>query len=185
MRARNLNEFCHEMRRWGAPSVNQVYADTSGEIAWLPVGYTPLRSNWDGLLPVPGDGRYEWAGFIDPDRLPRVVNPLQGYLATANELNLPDDWDHGNIQVGFEWVERSRATRIDELLKASRPHTIATSCAIQTDDSSMPARRTLRVLQRARTRGETDARVLFRDWSGSLGADSAPAALFEVWWTKH
>jgi penicillin amidase len=40
-------------------------------------------------------------------------------------------------------------------------------------------------LQRARTRGETDARVLLHDWSGSLGADSAPAALFEVWWTKH
>ena len=24
---------------------------------------TPIRPNWDGLMPVPGDGRYEWAGL--------------------------------------------------------------------------------------------------------------------------
>ncbi len=186
MRARDFDEFRREMRRWGAPSVNQVYADTTGRIAWLPVGYTPLRPNWDGLLPVPGDGRYEWEGFLNPDRLPRVVNPPQGgYLATANELNLPADWDHTRAPVGFEWTERSRAARIDEALKAALPHSITASCALQTDASSMPARRTLAVLRTVSRAGGTGASDLLRDWDGSLGADSAPAALFEVWWTKH
>ena len=52
------------MLNWGAPTENQVYADTSGNIGWVPGGLTPIRPNWDGLLPVPGDGRYEWAGFL-------------------------------------------------------------------------------------------------------------------------
>jgi penicillin amidase len=185
MRARDFDEFRREMRRWGAPSVNQVYADTTGRIAWLPVGYTPLRPNWDGLLPVPGDGRYEWEGFLDPDRLPRVVNPPQGYLATANELNLPADWNHAEAPVGFEWTERSRAARIDEALKAASPHSIAVSCALQTDVRSMPARRTLAVLRTIAPAGGTGSLELLRGWDGSLGAGSAPAALFEVWWTKH
>ncbi len=185
MRARGFDEFRREMRRWGTPSVNQVYADATGRIAWLPVGYTPLRPNWDGLLPVPGDGRYEWEGFLDPDRLPRVVDPPQGYLATANELNLPADWDHGTAPVGFEWTERSRAARIDEALKTASPHTVAASCALQTDVGSMPARRTLAALRTAAMAGGTGARDLLRDWDGSLGPGSAPAALFELWWTKH
>lgn len=185
MRAQDFDEFRREMRRWGAPSVNQVYADTTGRIAWVPVGYTPLRPNWDGLLPVPGDGRYEWEGFLDPDRLPRVVNPPQGYLATANELNLPADWDHGRAPVGFEWTERSRATRIDETLKAASRHSIAASCALQTDVSSIPARRTLALLRTISRPCRSGACDLLRDWDGSLDVGSAPAALFEVWWTKH
>ncbi len=59
MRARNWDQFRAAMNRWGAPGENQVYADTSGNIGWIPGGLTVNRPNWDGLTPVPGDGRYE------------------------------------------------------------------------------------------------------------------------------
>ena len=29
-----------------------------GHIGWKPCGFSPVRRNWGGLLPVPGDGRY-------------------------------------------------------------------------------------------------------------------------------
>ena len=70
MRSKSLDAFREVMRRWGTPSVNQVYADVTGTIAWMPAGYAPVRPNWDGLLPVPGDGRYEWAGMRDQRELP-------------------------------------------------------------------------------------------------------------------
>jgi penicillin G amidase len=57
------------MNRWGAPSENQVYADVDGNIGYKPGGLFPRRSQWDGLLPVPGNGRYEWEGFFDMDAL--------------------------------------------------------------------------------------------------------------------
>lgn len=63
IRARTWDEFLGAMNRWGAPTLNHVYADTAGNIGWAPGGLAPIRPNWDGLLPVPGDGRYEWAGF--------------------------------------------------------------------------------------------------------------------------
>ena len=59
MTAQNWNEFLATMRRWGAPSENQVYADTAGNIGWIPGGMAPRRLTYDGLWPVPGDGRYE------------------------------------------------------------------------------------------------------------------------------
>ena len=58
MRTKDWDEFLTAMNHWGTPGENLVYADTEGNIGWKPAGFTPIRSNWDGLLPVPGDGRY-------------------------------------------------------------------------------------------------------------------------------
>ncbi len=186
MRARSLDQFRSAMRRWGAPSLNHVYADKEGTIAWLPAGYAPARPNWDGLLPVPGDGRFEWGGFLDPDLLPCVVDPPKGFVATANEMNLPADWDHRKHPVGFEWVDRARATRIHEVLESRRPHTVAGSCALQTDAVSIPARRIARLLETlASDDAASDALAMLRSFDGDLRTESGPAALFEVWFTKH
>jgi penicillin amidase len=91
MRAQNWREFVGALNRWGAPSENQVYADVDGNIGYKPVGLFPKRTNWDGLLPVPGDGRYEWDGYFDMDALPVEFNPARGFIATANAMNLPAD----------------------------------------------------------------------------------------------
>ena len=93
------------MNRWGAPGENQVYADTSGNIGWIPAGLTVVRPNWDGLTPVPGDGRYEWAGYRDMDELPRAFNPASGYVVTANENNIPPDHPAATKGVGYEWSD--------------------------------------------------------------------------------
>ena len=73
MRARNFEDFRSAMRKWGMPSVNQVYADTSGTIGWVSAGFNPAPQL--GRVPVPGDGRYEWEGFIDADCLPWSRDP--------------------------------------------------------------------------------------------------------------
>jgi penicillin amidase len=86
--------FSEALRHWKSPSVNHAYADISGRIAWYVAGAAPIRPNWDGLLPVPGDGRYEWQGFQPFDALPHTVDPACGYIATANEYNLTPDYRH-------------------------------------------------------------------------------------------
>jgi len=187
MRSKSLGEFREVMRRWGTPSVNQVYADVTGTIGWMPAGYAPVRPNWDGLLPVPGDGRYEWAGMRDQRELPSAVDPARGYCATANEMNLPPDWPHDEKKLGFEFTESSRAVRIHEALDAQDRHSIADACALQTDVLSVPARRLCTIL-RSMTSDNAEALpalALLRDWDFRLEVDSAAAALFEVWWTKH
>src|SRR5262249_45977427 len=56
------------------PSENMIWADRRGTIGWQAAGIQPLRRNWSGLLPVPGDGRYEWDGYLPITALPQVMN---------------------------------------------------------------------------------------------------------------
>ena len=74
------NDFKAALDHWGAPPLNFVYADRSGAIGWAAAGLTPRRPNWDGLMPVPGDGRYEWQGFLAGDELPVSLQPGQGLV---------------------------------------------------------------------------------------------------------
>ena len=86
---------------------------------WVAAGKTPRRVNFDGLMPVPGDGRYEWQGFLSLDELPKIYQPKQGWFATANHMNLPADYPVAERKVGFEWSDPARWQRIAEVLQAS------------------------------------------------------------------
>ena len=69
----------------GIPAQNLVCADSTGRIAWALAGRIPRRVGWDGRLPVSwADGRCRWDGYLDPARQPRLVDPPEGRLWTAN-----------------------------------------------------------------------------------------------------
>ncbi|MET7339322.1 penicillin acylase family protein [Nonomuraea sp. NPDC005650] len=184
MGARDFTEFSAAMRTWGGPPENQVYADVSGNIGWVPGALTPKRDGYDGLLPVPGDGRYEWDGFLDGARLPRSYNPRQGFVASANEYNLPAD--HPD-DVGFEWDPPFRKQRIDEVLASSPRGTVEDSIRLQADQVSTPAKRIVRRLDGLESTDPDTARALrlLRSYDGVVAADSPAAALFESWFSRQ
>ncbi|RYE83690.1 MAG: penicillin acylase family protein [Hyphomicrobiales bacterium] len=190
MRAKSVADFGASLTHWGTPSVNHVCADTAGDVAWYTAGFTPVRPNWNGLLPVPGHGSHEWQGFLPAGELPRAVNPPEGFLATANEMNLPADRAANAPGIGYEWIEPSRAERIKAVLRADAVHSLEAAGRLQNDVVSLPAVRLCKLLGAASLDAAAESDValalgLFRDWDGALAADSAPAVLFEVWWMKH
>jgi penicillin amidase len=187
MRAQNWDQFRAAMNRWGAPGENQVYADRDGNIGWIPAGLTPIRPNWDGLTPVPGDGRYEWAGYRNMDELPWAYNPAAGYVVTANENSIPPNHPAARLGVGYEWGDTARARRLKSLVAANPHSTLADSMAWQNDTTSLPALRVVALLANVHSDDPQARRglELLRGWDGNERADSAPAALFEVWFSKY
>ncbi len=187
MRAKNLSEFRSATQRWGAPTINQVYGDTSGNIAWIATGLAPIRRNWDGLMPVPGDGRYEWAGFWSADKLPSAVNPASGYVSTSNEMNMPAGYPYQERKLSFEWTNGSRHARIEEVLKSLAKVSIEDSMKLQMDVTSLPARRLVALLAPLHsTEPNTQSALnLLHGWNAVERADSAQAALMEVWISHH
>ena len=183
MRASNWHEFLGALNRWGAPAENQVYADINGNIGYKPAGLTPIRKNYDGLLPIPGDGKYEWHGFYDMDQLPVQFNPPEGYVATANAMSLPDDYPYKEKIIGFEWADPWRIERIREVLSSSQKHSMQASIDLQRDYVSVPARRILSALDIDQL--PELAREFFRGWNYRLERDSGAAALFEVWHNRY
>jgi penicillin G amidase len=187
MRSRSFEDFRKAMRNWAVPAVSQVYADVKGDIGWITAGFTPIRGNWDGLLPVPGDGQYEWKGFLDGEQMPWVRNPAKGFVATANEMNVPKDWPNKASEYGFEWWEPSRAMRVHEVLGSQPKHSVEDSKALQTDSFTVPARRIKPLLAGLKSSDPDAASALdlLKGWDCRLLADSGPAALFELWWSTH
>ncbi|MBT3611015.1 MAG: penicillin acylase family protein [Gammaproteobacteria bacterium] len=184
MRAQNFREFVGALNRWGAPSENQVYADTDGNIGDKPAGRFPKRDNWDGLLPVPGDGSYEWDGYFDMDVLPEEYNPERGFSGTANAMSLPDDYPIETYKVGFEWSAPWRYRRLWEVLEADDEHSMEDSLALQRDYESVFARAVLAQVPVLLSR-KVEPSQLLADWDHKLTTDSPAAALWNVWYYRH
>jgi penicillin amidase len=187
MRAKTFAQFREALTTWGAPTVNQVYADTQGNIGWVASGLAPKRPNWDGLMPVPGDGRYEWAGFWRQDQLPWAYNPAAGYLTNSNEMNLPDGYPYAERKLGFEWTNGSRHQRINEVLQALPKVSIEDTERLQNDIESIPARRLIALLRPLAGNDDKTraALALLVHWDARVQAESAAAALEEVWFSRH
>jgi penicillin amidase len=187
MNARSWPEFKGALANWGTPSENQVYADVTGRIGWVAAGRVPARPNWDGLLPAPGDGRYEWGGFLSQDELPSRVDPPEGYIGTANAMNLPAGYPVAERKVGFEWANPSRQQRIDEVLGAGSRVSLGDAMALQTDPTDITSRRLVRLLAPLRASDPLTAKALdlLRGWDGAARVDSAAAAVFLTWTGKH
>ncbi|HRW30576.1 MAG TPA: penicillin acylase family protein, partial [Emcibacteraceae bacterium] len=87
--AQNFREFREACSFSGLPGENMVWADSEGTIGWQSVGLTPMRFGWDGSLPIPGDGTYEWDGYVPIKQMPHITNPVAGWYGTANNHNVP------------------------------------------------------------------------------------------------
>ncbi|SHG21257.1 penicillin acylase family protein [Streptoalloteichus hindustanus] len=187
LRSSTAAEFDSALNGWKSPSLNQVYADTQGNIGWTLVGLAPRRPNHDGLLPVPGDGRYEWDGFHPSSDLPRTANPASGIIATANNYTLPPDYPARERKLGFEWVGPARRDRIQEVLTAKPQTSVEDSTRLQNDRVSLVARRITALLAALSTEDSVTATALqvMRGWDGDESTSSTQATLFEVWFTRY
>lgn len=187
MNAKNWDAFKEAMNKWGSPSENQIYADTEGNIGWKPGGLTPKRKNFDGVMPVPGDGKYEWDGFLNQDKLPREYNPERGWIATANQMNIPDDYPYEKYKIGFEWTAPFRYQRIEEVLQNHDKFGINDSQRLQNDYVSLPARRITSLLKGVTSQDKkvNKALKMLRNWDNDLTINSSAGALFQVWYQKH
>ncbi|WP_274631378.1 penicillin acylase family protein [Arvimicrobium flavum] len=187
IRATSWDEFVEARSHWLTPTVNHVYADVSGDIGWIMSGHVPTRRDWDGLLPVAGDGSREWDGFMPADAHPSIHNPARGWVATANEMNLPEDFDYATWRPGFEWCDPTRYQAIARELEKGKRHGLGDSQALQTSFASITAERLVAALPGVTlVAGEARrAAALLGDWDGVVGGDSAAAMLFEIWFRRH
>ena len=187
LRAQNFEEFKQTIGNWGTPGLNHVYADVRGNIGWMAGGMAPIRPNWDGLMPVPGDGRFEWAGRWSGDQLPSIYNPKTGYITTSNEMNMPADYPYKERKLGFEWVNGSRHQRLDEMFHKLDKLTLEDSMRLQNDEVSIPARRLVALLQPLSSSDPKTQSALdiIKGWDASFDVDGPAPVLHEVWFSRY
>lgn len=159
------------------PPTNLHYADTSGNTGWHAIGYAPERKSHNGLLPVPGDGAFDWQTIRAVKDMPSILNPKAGWFASANQDNVPEGYT-GPMAHSFSAPFRYH--RIEAVLPAKPRQTIADSVGLQHDIYSEPARRLLALLP-AQAAGDAGlALAMLRGWDGAIAGDKGAPALYEM-----
>ena len=179
--ATNWEEFREACAYSNIPGENMVWADRDGTIGWQSVGIAPLRRNWSGLVPVPGDGRYEWDGYLPMTAKPHVVDPPEGYFATANNDLIPRDFEYMDA-IGFSWSDPYRWLRIVEVLDGGVRFSVADMMRLQTDELSVPARQLVPFLDDITLSGRAEeARQRLLSWDFVLDKRSITAGIYVAW----
>jgi penicillin amidase len=180
--ATTWEQFREACRFSHMPAENMIWADRKGVIGWQAAGIQPLRRNWSGLLPVPGDGRYEWNGYLPIGSLPSETDPARGFIATANNFLFPNA-SANQEAMHYDWADPYRASRITELLGSGRLFSVAEVARVQNDDLSIPARSLVPLLRDLSlpSGAAAKARELLQSWDFVLDKNSVAAGIYEMW----
>jgi penicillin G amidase len=178
--AQTIEQAFDEANGLGTPGQNLVVADRSGRIGWSVYGAIPRRVGMDGVLPASwADGSRGWKGWLDRAEYPRIVNPPDGRIWTANARVVGGDMlaklGDGSYEMGV------RARQIHERLMARDRFTARDMLAIQMDASSefLDRWRTLLLdaLAPAALAGHSDRadlrRIVENGWNWRASPDSA------------
>jgi len=137
-KSKSWDDFEQALEDFKAPAQNFVFASKDGTIAYKANGQIPLRKQGDGQLPVPGDSSdYGWEGFIPWDELPTVVNPEEGFIATANNEVIGEEYPY---HITDFWAQPYRFERIKEVLEANDSLTVEDMMNLQMDQHNLYAR---------------------------------------------
>jgi len=110
----NWSEFSDAVSGMSSPAQNIIYADKDGNIGWRAVGKIPIRKGGNLLVPLSGEtSEYDWKGYIPFDEMPYEYNPKSGFIITANNKTIPNNY---NYYVSSLWHNSSRFDRIKELI---------------------------------------------------------------------
>ena len=180
----NINELDKSMDDWVSPCQNFLFADVHGDIGYLMRGKMPTRKMQNAWVPVPGwTDEFEWNGYIPFDQLPRKRNPIEGYIATANNRIVGKDFP---FYVGLFFSADHRINRIIKKIEELRNASIEDMSDIHSDIVSIPAADCIDMINKIKTTDsfQMKAKGIISNWNGLMSSTSVGASIYSVFRLK-
>ncbi len=179
--AQNWEQFDDAVSYARIPAENLIWGDRNGDIGYNAAAVAPRRPNFSGLVPVPGDGRYEWDGFLPIKELPHVLNPDKGFYNTSNDYQVPKGYDHMEA-VHQVWADPYRGREVAEVLGSGRKFSVADMVNLQNYNLSIAARSIVPLLRFAEIGDPVVKAAANRllHWDYILDQDSVEAGIYEM-----
>jgi penicillin amidase len=182
--AKNVDEFEEAMRPWVDPCNNMMCADLNGNISYQMRGKVPVRSLENAWVPVPGwDGKHEWNGMVPFEETPRLRNPENGFIVTANNRIMSAAYPH---YLSMDYWPDFRARRVVERLRDLSGATVDDMASIHADRISILAQQLVPAL--AKLTPTTDlgkqALDLLRAWNCSMDSDLVQPTIYSAIFTE-
>lgn len=183
-KANDWASFEKALENFHAPAQNFVFASPDGTIAYKANGRIPIRKQGDGQLPVPGDSsEYGWEDYIPYDELPRVINPEEGFIATANNEVIGAEYPY---HITKFWAQPYRYERIAEVLEAGEQFTAEDMMKLQLDVKNLYAAEFLADLISSVRKRDADGKYeealeVLEAWDQFDNVDEAAPLIFHKW----
>ena len=180
LRVENSKELVDSMSGWVDPCNNLLFADIHGNMGYLCRGRIPIRSRVNGWLPVPGwMGEHEWEGDIPFDELPVSINPPEGYIATANNRPVGDDYPH---YIAIDFTPEFRVRLVTEGLKSLHRPTAEDMEQVHAQRVSIPALAYLGVVKQIDPKDAAikAAKDLLLNWNGEMNANQVQPTIYSA-----
>ena len=180
LRARSVDELTESQRGWVDPCNNFLMADVDGNFGYLCRGRIPIRSRVNGWLPVPGwTGEYEWQGDIPFEELPVSINPPEGYIATANNRPVGEDYPH---YIAVDFTPEFRVRGVTRGLKSLTKPSAADMANVHAWRISQPAQAYLAILPGVEPQDPLSAiaRDRLLSWDGSMDAHRVEPTVYSA-----
>ena len=180
--AKNWEEFRDACTYFNIPGENMVWADKYGDIGWQAVGIAPIRKTHSGLVPVNGNGKFDWEGYLPIIEKPNLFNPENGYLSTANQNVTPDTYNRWDA-VGYDWADPYRGNRIKNIIESKEKFDMEEMIDLQVDYYSIPSEEIIRLASGNISNHQNYFEKLEK-WNNILDKDSVEAGIYIEWQTQ-
>jgi penicillin amidase len=186
-RANNWYDFRDAVKTFISTSQNIVYADVAGNIGLQCSAGVPIRAG-SGIQFYPGDSsKYDWTGLVPFEELPFEFNPERGYVSSANNKTVPDDYPY---YISHWFATSDRIDRIREMLDEKQLLGSEDFEAMHRDVKSKKAENMTPVFTAA-LKSESDLNAFekealkkLEEWNFELTRESVAASVFEILYRK-
>jgi len=184
-RAKNWDEFKDALSTFIALGQNVNYADIDGNIGLQAAVGIPVRKG-DPKMLFPGETtEYDWKGYVPFDSLPSEFNPERGYVSSANNKTVGDDYPY---YISYWFAQPSRIDRIREMLEAKEKLSIDDFKTMLADRTSkMPESLLPQIISELEKEEklnplQDEAFEILKKWDYNLTRKSGAAAIFEYFY---
>ncbi len=186
-RAKNWTDFRNALKTMRCVSQNVIYADINGNIGLHTAAGIPIREG-NGIQIYPGDSaKYDWKGLVPFEELPHEYNPERGYVSSANNRTVSDDYPY---YISYWFAMPNRINRIRDMLTAKEKLSINDFKQMHTNVKSDKAEKWtpffIAELAKNTNWSDTERKAfdVLKKWNYELTRESQAASIFEILYRK-
>lgn len=188
-RGQNHDDFIEALNHYTAPAQNFVFASTSGDIAMKVQGKFPLKWNGQGKYLMDGSkSAFEWQGYIPSEHNPSTLNPVRGFVSSANQHPVDSTYPYYVFDPSFEHY---RNRRLNKRLSEMRRISIEDMKALQFDSFHLHAAEAVPVLLNlllvepvSFSSAEKELIHELQKWNFYTSPRQPEPPLFAEWWSS-
>lgn len=180
-KAKNWNEFLDGVKDFKLPGQNFVYGDKEGNIGYVCAAMLPIRESNNPTLVFDGTNKKnDWKGFVPFAEMPKLFNPAQNFIASANNKTVKDF----KYYITNLWEPSSRIERINELLLNKEKHTAEDFMDYQNDFISLYAKKIVPFIidafsqVKVTDKNLNESLILFSNWDFSFDSKLQTPAIY-------